>query len=45
MNTHGALAYRARHARHGFPWQSWPAGDLPDEMPPSSTADAPAAVS
>ncbi len=34
MNTHGALAYRARHAAGRFPWQSWPAGDLPDAIPP-----------
>ena len=45
MNAHGALAYRLRHARGGFPWQSWPAGDLPDEMPPSNAAQAPAALS
>ena len=34
MNTHGAVAYRLRHARRGFPWQHWPAGDLPDEIAP-----------
>jgi len=44
MNAHGALAYRLRHARGGFPWQAWPSGDLPDEIPPSSPADAPAAT-
>lgn len=37
MNTHGALSYRARHARRGFPWQSLPPTDLPDELPPSRT--------
>jgi hypothetical protein len=45
MNAHGALAYRLRHARGAFPWQSWPSGDLPDEIPPSSPADAAAATS
>ena len=32
MNAHGALAYRARHARRGFSWQSLPDSDLPDEI-------------
>ena len=45
MNAQGALAYRLRHARRGFPWQSWPAGDLPDEIPASNPAQAPAATS
>jgi predicted amidohydrolase len=45
MNTHGALSYRARRARGRFPWQRWPAGDLPDELPASHPADAPAATS
>jgi hypothetical protein len=45
MNAHGALAYRLRHARRGFPWQSWPSGDLPDEIPPSSPSDAAAETS
>ncbi len=44
MNAHGALAYKARHARHAFPWQDWPAGDLPDEIPPSPPSDTPAAT-
>jgi hypothetical protein len=44
MNAHGALAYRMRHARSGFPWQDWPAGDLPDDLLPSITAEAPAAT-
>jgi hypothetical protein len=44
MNAHGALTYRVRHARRGFPWQAWPAGDLPDEIPASSPAEAPAAT-
>jgi hypothetical protein len=45
MNTQGALSYRLRHARGGFDWQHSPAGDLPDEIAPSSAADAPAATS
>lgn len=45
MNAHGALAYRLRHARKAFPWQSWPSGDLPDAIPPSSPTDAAAATS
>jgi predicted amidohydrolase len=45
MNAHGAIGYRLRHARGGFPWQDWPAGDLPDEIPPSSAAAGPAATS
>jgi hypothetical protein len=39
MNAHGALSYRVRHARKGFPWQRWPAADLPDELPASAPAD------
>ena len=45
MNTHGALSYRLRHARRGFAWQAWPAGDLPDEIAGRSDGDAPAATS
>jgi predicted amidohydrolase len=45
MNAHGALSYRLRHARRGFTWQALPAGDLPDEVPPSSEAERPAATS
>jgi hypothetical protein len=45
MNAHGALSYRARHARGGFPWQAWPAGDLPDEIPAHGPAETPAATS
>ncbi len=45
MNAHGALSYKLRHARGGFAWQQWPAGDLPDEVPAGSEADAPAARS
>ena len=41
MNAHGALAYRLRHARRGFPWQAFAGGDLPDEIPGKSSADAP----
>jgi predicted amidohydrolase len=32
MNAHGALGYKLRHRRHAFPWQQWPAADLPDEI-------------
>jgi len=45
MNAHGALAYSVRHARRGFAWQRWPAGDLPDEVRAGSAADTPAASS
>jgi predicted amidohydrolase len=45
MNTHGALSYKMRHARKGFSWQAWPAGDLPDDVPPVPVGDAPAATS
>ena len=45
MNAHGSLSYRARHARHGFPWQDWPSGDLPDEIPASDPAAGPVASS
>jgi hypothetical protein len=44
MNAHGAAKYRLRHLRRGFPWQRWPAGDLPDEVPPSTAAQMPAAT-
>ncbi len=45
MNAHGALAYRLRHARRGFPWQHWPSGDLPDEIAPRADSGAPTAIS
>ena len=45
MNAHGALSYRLRHARNGFDWQDWPAGDLPDDFRPASAGEAPAATS
>jgi predicted amidohydrolase len=45
MNAHGALNYRLRHRRRGFPWQAWPAGDLPDAIAPSPASDVPAATS
>ena len=45
MNAHGALAYRARHARGGFGWQQWPAGDLPDHSPPADPPGPPLATS
>ena len=42
MNAHGALKYRLRHARKGFEWQRWPAGDLPDEIGPQQPGGGPA---
>ncbi len=45
MNAQGALAYRLRHARRGFPWQAFPSGDLPDEIAPSRASDTPAETS
>jgi predicted amidohydrolase len=45
MNTHGALKYKVRHARKGFPWQEWPAGDLPDEIPAGDAAAGATATS
>jgi predicted amidohydrolase len=38
MNAHGALRYKVRHARKAFPWQAWPAVDLPDELPATDAA-------
>lgn len=34
LNAHGALTYRALKALRRHPWQTWPGGDLPDEVPP-----------
>ncbi len=45
MNAHGALSYKLRHARKGFAWQAWPAGDLPDEVLSDAAGEAPAARS
>jgi predicted amidohydrolase len=45
MNAHGAISYRVRHARRGFPWQRLPAADLPDAIPASAEGEAPAALS
>ncbi len=39
MNAQGALSYKLRHARRAFPWQAWPAADLPDDMPAVAAAD------
>ena len=44
MNAHGALNYRLRHARRGFAWQAWPAGDIADEIAPSAPSDMPVAT-
>jgi len=43
MNAQGTVGYRVTHARRGFPWQRLPDCDLPDALPPSEFADAPAA--
>lgn len=40
LNAHGALRYRIRHARGGFPWQHGPARDLPDEVRADEAASA-----
>lgn len=45
MKLHGDVKYRARHAKKGFPWQSVPAGDLPDEIPAGDPATAGMATS
>lgn len=45
MNTHGALKYRAMRALKRHPWQTWPGGDLPDEIGPSSAAETQLATS
>ena len=42
MNLHGFISYRLRHARRRFPWQRWPAVDLPDEIA-AADADEPLA--
>lgn len=44
MNAHGSARYRLRHARKGFGWQSWPSGDLPDEIPPGADTRGPIAA-
>lgn len=41
MNAHGTVRYKARHARGRFPWQAWPAADLPDEIPAGDIAAGP----
>lgn len=38
MNLHGAVKYRGMKALKLHPWQQWPGGDLPDELPPSEPA-------
>lgn len=38
-NTHGAIKYRAMRTLHRHPWQSWPGGDLPDEIGPGEPLD------
>ena len=38
-NTHGAVKYRAMKALRRHPWQSWPGGDLPDEVGPGTPGE------
>ena len=38
LNAHGALKYRVMKALRRHPWQAWPGGDLPDEIPPPAEA-------
>jgi predicted amidohydrolase len=43
MNNHGALKYQLMRALRRHPWQSWPGGDLPSEIPAEpATAQRPA---
>ena len=44
MNATGAFSYAVRHRRGGFPWQSLPAADLPDDLGPSDPDAAPLAT-
>ena len=45
MNAHGRLSYRWRKLRGRHEWQSWPGGDLPDELPPVADEQQHLAVS
>jgi predicted amidohydrolase len=45
LNLHGKVHYTVRHALGRFPWQRWPAGDLPDEIEPSVPEQSPVATS
>jgi predicted amidohydrolase len=38
-NTHGAVKYQAMKALRRHPWQSWPGGDLPDEVGPGTPGE------
>jgi predicted amidohydrolase len=44
MNTHGAVKYRAMRTLRRHPWQTWPGGDLPDEIGPTDRAEEPQAT-
>jgi len=44
LNLHGAARYRAMRALGKHPWQSEPAVDLPDRIPPHDPAEQPTAV-
>ncbi|WP_051343336.1 carbon-nitrogen hydrolase family protein [Pseudonocardia spinosispora] len=39
MNNHGALKYKAMRLLRKHPWQSWPGGNLPDEIPAAPAAE------
>lgn len=45
MNAHGAVKYKAMKALRMHPWQTWPGGDLPDELPATAPAEQPVATS
>ncbi len=40
MNAQGRFTYRARRRRGRHPWQSWPGGDLADELGPTADEQA-----
>jgi predicted amidohydrolase len=43
LNAHGRIAYRLNKRAGRFPWQAWPAGDLPAHQP-ATEASEPAAA-
>jgi predicted amidohydrolase len=44
LNTHGRLRYQGMKLLRRHPWQTWPGGDLPDELGPSQPAEQPSAT-
>ena len=44
MNWHGRTRYEAMKLLRKHSWQTWPGGDLPDEIPPSAPAEQPVAT-